>query len=149
MSVGVALLDSDHKALIEMINRLHDALEDKEESLVLDRIFDSLVTYIDLHFAREERVMEACGYPAISEHRKEHLGFTQDMQYTRDRYFSGEDAGMGRELLDYLKAWLNHHILIDDMAYKPYVEGNREVDRAARIFGPGLSEQDTPLGPRW
>jgi hemerythrin len=32
MSVGVPLLDSDHKALIQLINQLHDALEDKEES---------------------------------------------------------------------------------------------------------------------
>jgi hemerythrin-like metal-binding protein len=140
MSVGVPLLDSDHKALIQLINQLHDALEDKEESSVLNQIFERLVAYTEVHFAREEQVMEACGYPGISEHNKEHLRFTQDMRYMRDRYFRGEEAGVGCELLDYLKDWLNRHILIEDMAYKPYAEDNDLIDQVARKFGPGLSE---------
>ena len=138
MSVGVALLDSDHKALIETINRLHDAVEDGDEPGILDGIFDSLVAYVEHHFAREERIMEVCGYPAAAEHAAEHLRFVQDMRYTRDRYFRGEEAGIGRELLDYLKGWLTHHILVEDMAYRPYTEGNPSTDRVAETFGPGL-----------
>jgi hemerythrin-like metal-binding protein len=143
MSVGVALLDSDHKALVKLINQLHNALEDKEESSRLDQIFQNLIAYIELHFEREEQVMEACNYPEISEHKEEHLSFTQNMYYMRDRYFSGEAAGVGRELLIYLKDWLNHHILIQDMSYKPYAEDNELADQVAQIFGAGLSERDS------
>jgi hemerythrin-like metal-binding protein len=143
MSVGVPLLDSDHKALVQLINQLHNALEDKKESSILDQIFESLVAYIELHFEREEQVMEACGYPEISEHKEEHLCFTQNMHYMRHRYFNGEGAEVSRELLVYLKDWLNNHILIQDMAYKPYVEKNELADQVARIFGTGLSERDS------
>jgi hemerythrin len=148
MSVGVPLLDSDHKALIQLINQLHNAVEDREESSVLAQIFESLVAYIRLHFEREEQVMEACGYPEISEHKEEHLYFTQNMHYMRDRYFSGEGAGVGRELLVYLKGWLRHHILTQDMAYKPYAEDNDLADQAARICGAGLSERDSGGEPQ-
>ena len=148
MSVGVPLLDSDQKALSQLINQLHNALEDKEESSVLDQIFESLVAYIELHFEREEQVMEVCGYPEISEHKAEHLCFTQNMHYMRDRYFSGEGAPVGRELLVYLKDWLNHHILIHDMAYKPYVEDNELADQVARLFGAGLSERNSGDEPQ-
>ena len=86
MSVGVAELDSDHQALIQLINRLHDALENNEGRLALDQIFESLAVYIETHFAHEEQVMEACGYPEISEHKKEHLKFTRNIHYIRDRY---------------------------------------------------------------
>ena len=149
MSVGVALLDSDHKALIETINRLHDAVEDGDEPQVLDGIFDGLVAYIEYHFAREERIMEVCGYPTATEHAAEHLRFAQNMRYNRDRYFRGEEAGVGRELLDYLKDWLTHHILIDDMAYRPYAEGNPSTDRVAEALGPGLWERDGFGRRRW
>jgi hemerythrin len=64
------------------------------------------------------------------------------MHYTRDRYFRGEEAAIGRELLDYLKDWLNRHILIEDMAYRPYVEGRRQVVQVAEALGPGLFERD-------
>lgn len=149
MSVGVALLDSDHKALIETINQLHRAVEDRREAEFLDQIFDDLVNYVEHHFAREERVMQACGYPGAADHRVEHLRFAQDMHYTRDRYFRGEETDIGRELLDYLKDWLNQHILIDDMAYRPYAEGRPHVARVAEAMGPGLWERDDFGRWRW
>jgi hemerythrin-like metal-binding protein len=142
MSVGVALLDSDHKALIATINQLHRAVQEGDEPEILDQIFDALVAYVEHHFAREEEVMTACGYPAAAAHKTEHLRFAQDMHYTRDRYFRGEEAAIGRELLDYLKDWLNRHILIEDMAYRPYVEGRRQVVQVAEALGPGLFERD-------
>ena len=84
MSVGVALLDSDHQALIQLINRLHGYLEREGDEAVLDEVFDKLVAYIDYHFAREEKVMEACEYPLVDGHREEHLRFTQELRYVRD-----------------------------------------------------------------
>lgn len=149
MSVGVALLDSDHKALIGTIDRLHLAVETDETPEILDHIFDALVAYVELHFAREEAVLAACAYPATAAHKAEHLKFAQDMRYTRDRYFRGEEAAVGRELLEYLKDWLNHHILIEDMAYRPYAEGKRQAEQAAETMGLGLFERDAPVRQRW
>lgn len=140
MSVGVALLDSDHQALINLINRLHEYLECEEDQAVLDEVFDKLVTYIDYHFRREEKVMEACEYPLVDGHREEHLRFTQEVRYNRDRYVRDGDAKIGQDLLDFLKNWLTHHILIQDMDYKSFVEGDPRATAAAQQFGPGLSE---------
>ena len=140
MSVGVALLDSDHRALIHLINRLHEYLEREEGEAVLHEIFDKLVAYIDYHFAREEKVMEACEYPLLDGHREDHLRFTQEIQYVRDRYVKSADAEIGQELLDFLKNWLTHHILVQDMDYKTFAEGDPRANDAAPQFGPGLSE---------
>jgi len=149
MSVGVALLDTDHKALIETIDRLHRAVEDGAAPETLDQIFDALVAYAEHHFAREEQVMAACGYPAAAAHKTEHRKFVQDMRYTRDRYFRGEEAAIGRELLDYLKHWLHGHILVEDMAYRPYAEGRHQVIRVAEALGPGPFERDAQTRRRW
>jgi len=149
MSVGVALLDSDHKALIDTIDRLHFAVEAGEAPEILDQIFDALVAYVEHHFAREEAVLAACAYPGAAAHKAEHLKFAQDMRYTRDRYFRGEEAAIGRELLDYLKNWLSQHILVEDMAYRPYAEGKSQAEQAAEALGLGLFERDPPARRRW
>ena len=146
MSVGVALFDSDHKALIGLIDRLHDSAE-REEPAPLDEIFDRLIAYTELHFAREEKGMEACGYPEIEIHRDQHAGFTDRIYRARERYRGGADPALTRELLEYLKLWLNHHILIQDMAYKPYVEHNWWAREVSRVFGPGLADEATADPP--
>ena len=152
MSVGVAVLDSDHRALIDLINALHDGLEFGDEPTELAVVFEQLVIYVDHHFAREEGVMDACGYPASAAHREEHRRLAQDMHYIRDRYIKGGEPRIGRELLDFLKDWLNHHILIQDMHYKTYLAGNQRAGEAAERFGPGLSDpawktRSRPPGP--
>ena len=140
MSVGVPAIDSDHRALIDLINSLHEGLEYDDEPAKLDAIFERLVIYVDYHFAREERVMDACGYPGAESHRGEHEKFAQDMHYIRDRYIKGGETYLAQKLLDFLKTWLNHHILVEDMHYKTYAEGNSRAAEVAERFGPGLDD---------
>ncbi|MCH7543703.1 MAG: hemerythrin domain-containing protein, partial [Proteobacteria bacterium] len=98
-------------------------------------------------FKREEKVMQACGFPHIETHQREHRDFTKRIQDIHVRYHREADVAMTRDLLDFLKDWLNHHILIQDMAYKPYVAGDRKVRRVARSFGPGLADTGAGAGP--
>ena len=42
-----------------------------------------------------------------------------------------DDGTMARELLDYLTAWLRHHILIQDMAYKAYATSLADAEQPA------------------
>jgi hemerythrin len=142
MSVGVELIDSDHKALIRLINELHDAFEDDDTPELPADTFDRLVEYIDHHFLREEAVMEACGYPNMDPHKVEHGRFTHEIRYIRDRYVKGEETEAAEKLLYFLKNWLRRHILVEDMAYRPYAEGNEEAIDVADNFGPGLDEAD-------
>ena len=61
MSVGIQLLDVDHKAFIRLINRLDAGLAAGPKFVELEDIFDRLVAYIVFHFTREEKVIEAGG----------------------------------------------------------------------------------------
>ncbi len=66
----------------------------------------------------------------------------------RERFAREADVAIIRELLDYLKSWLNHHILIQDMAYKPYVQDNDWASKVSRVFGPGLADEAPTNVPR-
>ena len=146
MSVGESRLDADHKALIRLINRPHDSLEAGAEPAALGEVFDSLINYINFHFTREEKVMQACRYPDAKAHEEEHADFTRHIKEVRDRYARNADPALIRGLLDYLKDWLSHHILIQDMAYKPYVQYNYWAREVSCVFGPGLAEE-APADP--
>ncbi len=148
MSVGESRLDADHKALIRLINRLHDSLEAGAESAVLGEVFDRLINYTRFHFTREGKVMQACRFPHAEAHEEEHAGFTRHIKEVRDRYARNADPALIRGLLDYLKVWLSHHILIQDMAYKPYVEHNLWAGEVSRVFGPELAEEAPADPPR-
>lgn len=140
MSVGVDLIDSDHRALIRLINELHEAFEEDDDMALPGDTFGRLIDYIDHHFLREEAVMEASGYPTASQHKAEHGRFTHEIRYIQDRYVRGEDTKAVDELLTFLKTWLRRHILVDDMAYRPYAEGNEEAVDVADNYGPGLDD---------
>jgi hemerythrin-like metal-binding protein len=138
MSVGVAALDADHRCLVRIISLLEN-VQDEDAGRVVDVVLDTLVVYCRYHFAREEQVMAGCGFPALSFHKSEHAGFTGMVRRLRERNAVRSDAAMARELLDCLTSWLCHHILIQDMAYKPYAIENWHGNVLPEL--PPLSDQ--------
>ncbi len=141
MSVGVPILDSDHQALFRIVNQLHDFSETGATQDTLGIIFGNLVAYIDFHFAREEKIMKACSFPALEAHAEEHAEFAHFIHDARERYAGIPDPDITRELLEYLKIWLNSHILIQDMAYKPYVLAVPQIDETKYVVDPGLPSE--------
>jgi|APTNR8051073442_1049403.scaffolds.fasta_scaffold32496_3 hemerythrin-like metal-binding domain len=119
MSVGIPALDADHRCLVRIISLLEDVREETAGQII-DMVLDTLAVYCRYHFAREEQVMAGSGFPALSFHQSEHEGFARMVRRLRERHAVQSDAAMAQELLDFLTGWLCHHILIQDMAYKPF-----------------------------
>ena len=137
MSVGLQELDDDHKVLIDVINRLETNTEAGAQPEVARSCLMSLRRYAEFHFAREEKVMTACNFPGIGVQKSEHHDFIERIRDETQRFDADPEASaqvVNQELLDYLKSWLSHHILIEDMAYRPYVERSAAAKQAARSF---------------
>ena len=137
MSVGLSELDDDHKALIRIINQLADNAGNDADGQVLRQCLFALTRYAEYHFGREEAVMTACRYPELIEHKQEHKDFTKNIHDIASsfREISPEAVPVvNQELLDYLKTWLLHHIMVIDRAYQPYVTDQPAARGAARKF---------------
>ena len=119
-SVGVKELDEQHRQIIEMLNRLISTPEAKDtNSEVISDILTIMTRYSLEHFKTEEGLMKAHGYPNLDEHRQEHIA------YRRKAIDFSTAATLGIEsvpqiLIDYLSEWWMHHILDEDMKYKPF-----------------------------
>lgn len=119
MSVGVPVLDDDHKVLINLLNEYVDALENEEGLFVTDTIFRALGNYIDTHFRREEDIMERAGYDDLVAHKEVHRRMEEQFSTLRDRFLLDPSDAAQERLKDFLHDWLTDHILKTDMAYKP------------------------------
>lgn len=131
LGVGVAELDEDHKLLIRLIGSLEDAVGYAREEQAIRTVLDTLIEYTVHHFAREEKVMAASGYPDLERHRAEHRELTARVKEVQRRVHGGGASALGPEVMEFLKEWLTNHILKEDMAYRPYAEGNPEAAEAA------------------
>jgi len=121
MSVGVALLDNDHKKLVGMLNQLFDAINSGQGKESLGHILDGLVDYTKIHFANEEKLFAQTGYPEAVAHKKEHDTLTQQVLDVQKKYKAGATGTLSLEVMNFLKTWLVNHIQGNDKKYTPHL----------------------------
>lgn len=112
-SVQVKEIDEQHKKLIGMINKLHDALFDIEVQKV---VINEMIEYAMIHFETEEKYMEQFQFSGYEEHKKEHGKFTEKAMDIRNA-FEMTGCLLTLHILDFLKEWLENHLLNTDMKY--------------------------------
>lgn len=109
LSIGIPEIDKDHQVLLSLLNRCIDMVNENEKIEELDIILNELVEYTQYHFKREEKIMDACGYPHQQNHKKGHQLLISELNQYRIKYEQGEltvDL-----LLGFLTGWLKDHIM--------------------------------------
>ncbi len=135
MSVGIDLLDDDHDIIARLTISLQDCVEGHNDSALSIDICERLIAFIEFHMAREEKVMEACGYPGLKSHQDDHVRFILGLYAFMDRYVVHRDRVILRELLSYLREWFEQHVLAQDTHLAPFVVNNRRAHAIAQAFG--------------
>lgn len=117
-SIGQADLDHDHWRLSEIINKLHDAVEQERGDRVVGATLRSLRRYVEVHFAREERLLERCGVTDAKDHILSHRRIEDTLADFENLHSSSPDQLDSQSLLAFLRRWLINHVLKDDMQYR-------------------------------
>lgn len=110
LSVGFRLLDTDHKRLIELVNKLHDASEQGQGSASLLAVIDALIDYSKTHFIHEETLMRKTAYPQFIPHKIEHDRLIRQIEDMRKRFAAGQ-IGLSRDTIVFIRTWLCDHII--------------------------------------
>jgi len=119
-SVHVKAMDDQHKHLIGILNNLHEAMMKGQGQTVTGPLLAELVEYTGTHFAAEERIMEGAKFPTLAAHRAHHHDLTRQVEDFVAHYNRGE-AALNVNLLNFLRDWLNNHILKEDKEYSPWL----------------------------
>ena len=118
--VNVTILDQQHQELFDIVNKLERALRVGEGNAAIDGILDRLMTYVGLHFAIEESLMERHEFPGLSSHRVQHEMFRTRMMTFLEKHRAAK-PGVSVELLLFLQTWLKTHVLKTDKQYTAFL----------------------------
>jgi len=111
LSVGVDLIDEQHKLWFEKANQLYKAGQEGRAKEFIIELFDFLDDYTKKHFKDEEEYMEKIKYPQIDAQRKAHAAFIADLAKLKKDY--NESGGNILLIINANKMilnWLTQHI---------------------------------------
>jgi hemerythrin len=111
LSVGVDIIDKQHKMWFEKAEKLFEAGKNKNSKEYISELLDFLDDYTKQHFADEEKYMLSIKYPGYSEQKNAHTYFINELAKLRADYNAS-----GGSLLVIINAnkmvldWLTQHI---------------------------------------
>jgi hemerythrin len=119
LSVGIEEIDEQHKVLVELVNKMHEAIHQRHGSDVVISILNDLADYTRIHFAVEESLMRILNFPGYEGHKEIHEELLHSVQDLQEKVASGKRS-IGFELMHFLKKWLTKHIMEEDMQYSSF-----------------------------
>ena len=123
-SVGVDIIDEQHKKLIEILNELYDGIQDNNGEEAIKDAIPKLVQYTKEHFVTEEKFMLDIGYPDFDKHFQRHYKFAEEAGNFKAMLERGEHINY-LELTVLVSDWLKDHILDEDRDYGLYAIENK------------------------
>ena len=122
MSVGVELIDGQHRALIDRLNKLASAIERRQGEAEISRTLGFLIDYTRLHFSAEEGFMLTHAYPGLAEHRARHAEFRRMLStLEEDLEEEGATKGLADSIRLFIAGWFLNHIQSVDREFGTYV----------------------------
>ncbi len=120
-SVGIDILDEDHKILLNLINKMQTAVHYKTGEQFEKDALDEIIDYTKYHFEREEQMLEDANYPELEAHKKQHRDMINKvdsfmLDYEKRGHETLEDVAM------FLQNWLVNHINGSDQEYTPILK---------------------------
>lgn len=123
LETGNDLIDTQHKELIERVNKLTTECVPGKEKNVAIQTLDFLMDYTDFHFSAEETLQKENGYPEFARHQEQHVQFVKAVDELREML--EEEEGPSEEFVAAVKKnveeWLKNHIKTWDTAVAEYV----------------------------
>lgn len=125
-SLGISLLDAQHKQLFRLSDQLDADLEKGVRAGEVEEMLVHLGEYAARHFAMEEKYMEEVSYPGLDEQRKIHQYFISNFT---GMYENFQENGLTQEVVQSLRRdltnWIRDHVTGIDQLFGVYCK-NRE-----------------------
>ncbi len=120
LSVGNEVIDTDHKYLIEIINKAEISLK-ANNHYELTAVFDELMRYGKAHFEREELIAKAVNYPKTDQLHASHCKLFTALDKFKEEIGSTWSDVASTHFTTLLRDWLIQHVIKEDLPMKPWM----------------------------
>ena len=114
MSSDLSKINQQHLELVNLFNKLNNAVKDKQSREEIFKIIDEVIAFTSFHFATEEQIMVQSGYADVEWHKDRHKELIQDAQH-----LSGKLTYVGEEMFT---DWFNHWPFARVLAHIQYAD---------------------------
>ena len=129
LSIGVNLIDEQHKMLLQRLNDLSVAIEMSHGVEKIVKTLDFMVDYTDFHFSDEEKQMTLHEYPGLEYQQKQHEEFKNKLkQIVEDFEEEGATQDLATSINVFLYNWLVNHIKGVDHKYGEFLNEKGTAD---------------------
>jgi hemerythrin-like metal-binding protein len=115
-----SIIDGQHKKMITLINKLYKAFTEGKAHEITGPIIDELIDYSNFHFSTEEDIFQKTNYFDNEAHISQHNSFIKETMQFRKKFLNKEED-LSYEIMNFMRDWLQKHILGSDKAYVPYI----------------------------
>jgi hemerythrin-like metal-binding protein len=116
MSVGIEVVDNEHRELAQAINELHAAIADIDKQSLTSPLLLKVAELTRAHFASEEMMMAANNYLGAALHAFKHLYLMQQLDALVARVNRG-GFKLNEHSLKFLHDWFSTHIQKEDAQF--------------------------------
>jgi hemerythrin len=111
LSIGIKLIDEQHKSLIKKLNDVSSAIENGLGEREITKTLEFLSEYADFHFSTEEKHMKENNYPGLAQQKMKHQEFMDTLSnLEQDFEEEGSTSALSNAINDFLFNWLTSHI---------------------------------------
>ena len=125
LETGNALIDSEHRQLIQAINDLLDACARGQGRTQIEKTGKFLQDYTAKHFSDEERLQMQYKYPEYAAHRQYHEEFKRVVaDLMKELGEQGPTVLLVGKINSALAGWLINHIKREDKKLAAYIKSH-------------------------
>ena len=123
--------DSQHRELFNKVDEFMQSIDSNVSKKDLLDMFKYLDSYVNAHFATEEKLFAQYAYHAAKEHMEEHRLFALSMWTVKSKLSTGGSLDEAlRSTSKELVNWLIHHVGASDVAAGEYI---RKIKTDGRV----------------
>jgi hemerythrin len=126
LQVGDPLIDSEHKILVDYVNRIYELLDTPDNRGAVVSLLHSLLDHARRHFQNEGQLLTRLSIPERADHMREHDQMLRQAQDWLGRIESGREELQREQVLEFVREWVLRHILFVDMRLKPLLAAARD-----------------------
>jgi hemerythrin len=115
-SVGIKLIDDQHKELFNLVNDMYNHVnndDEEAERAYFQGVIKQVADYVKKHFATEETIMKRTKFQGYAGHKKAHDSFILNVVDIIEKFNEGKRVPL-ISLTHFIKDWILTHIAIMD-----------------------------------
>ena len=122
LSVGIDLIDEQHKMLIQRLIDLTNAVKRYQGGPKVMKTLDFLIEYTDFHFSTEEKNMIKFNYPGLDDHKTKHEEFKVTLSHLLEDFEDeGGTVSLATAINTFMFDWLVKHIKDVDLRFGEFL----------------------------